>query len=271
MTGGRTGTSCAADRLVAHRGFPAAYPENSIAGVRAALEAGARYVEIDVQLSHDGVPVVVHDATLARVGRNPGDPNPDNRQDDVGALDWNALSTRTIGEPARFGDAFRDECVPSLAAMLALTDRYPDTTTFVELKSQSLERFGRAAVVESVLGEMRRTSHQTVAISFDVAALEMIRARADVPVGLGIKPWNAAARRDAERLAPAYLFVRADRIPAGDKPFWPGDWQWTVYLVDAPETARALFARGAALVETDRIGQMIPALTETAAGGKDPA
>jgi glycerophosphoryl diester phosphodiesterase len=118
---------------------------------------------------------------------------------------------------------------------------------------------------------MRRATNQTVAISFDAAALEMIPARSDVPVGFGIKPWNAAARREAARLAPEYLFVRADRIPPGDKPFWPGDWQWVVYVVDEQDTARALFSRGAALVETDRIGQMIPALAERATGNDKPA
>jgi len=253
------------DRLVAHRGFPRAYPENSLARVRAALEAGARYIEIDVQLSCDGVPVVIHDATLARVGINHG-----REPDRVASLDWQTLSTRSIGEPGRFGDAFIGECVPSLAAMLALTDRYPGTTVFVELKSESLERFGRAAVVEPVLAEMRRAASRSIAISFDAPALEAIHARGDRPIGLGIKPWNAAARRDAVRLAPEYLFVRADRIPAGDKPFWPGDWRWVVYVVDAPDKARRLLARGASMIETDHIGEMIPALTETPTGDEDP-
>ena len=266
MTSVRQQKARVADRLVAHRGYPGAYPENSIAGVRAALESGARFVEIDVQVSRDGVPVVVHDATLSRVGRST-----ENDQDEVGALDWQALSSRSIGEPARFGDAFKGECVPSLAAMLALTDRYPDATTFVELKSESLKRFGRAAVVEAVLAEMRRATGQSIAISFDLDALEMMRARGNVPIGLGIKPWNAAARRGAERLAPEYLFIRADRIPDGDKPFWPGDWQWLVYVVDDPDMARVLFTRGAALVETDQIGQMIPALDERPAGNDNPA
>ena len=72
------------------------------------------------------MPVVVHDATLARVGRSAA-----NDRGEVGASDWQALSSRSIGEPARFGDPFKAECVPSLAAMLALIDRYPNTTTFV--------------------------------------------------------------------------------------------------------------------------------------------
>ena len=266
MMGVRTERPRAAHRLVAHRGFPHSYPENSLAGVRAALEAGTRFVEIDVQLSHDGLPMVIHDATLTRVSGKSDDDT-----DAVGRLDHQTLTARTIGEPERFGDAYADQCVPTLSEMLALIDRYPDVTMFIELKRESLVRFGRNAVVEPVLAEMRRAATHCVAISFDAAALELIRARDDAAIGLGIKPWNAAARRDAERLAPEYLFVRNDRIPAGDNPFWPGDWQWVIYVVDDADAARALFSRGAALIETDRIGQMIPALAEAAADDENPA
>ena len=51
----------------AHRGLHnAALPENSMAAFRAAVEAGYD-IELDVQLSRDGVPMVFHDATLARM------------------------------------------------------------------------------------------------------------------------------------------------------------------------------------------------------------
>ena len=46
--------------LIAHRGWAARYPENTVPAFRAALEAGARFVELDVQLSSDLVPVVFH-------------------------------------------------------------------------------------------------------------------------------------------------------------------------------------------------------------------
>ena len=38
-----------ADHLVAHRGYPARLPENTLPSIKAALQAGARYVEVDVQ------------------------------------------------------------------------------------------------------------------------------------------------------------------------------------------------------------------------------
>ena len=53
-------------RVIGHRGTAATAPENSLKGFRAAADAGIEWVEFDVRLSADHVPVVVHDATLAR-------------------------------------------------------------------------------------------------------------------------------------------------------------------------------------------------------------
>ncbi|WKX72871.1 glycerophosphodiester phosphodiesterase [Streptomyces sp. XD-27] len=52
---------------VAHRGDPFAYRENTLPSIRSAVRAGADAVEIDVRLTRDGVPVVLHDATLKRL------------------------------------------------------------------------------------------------------------------------------------------------------------------------------------------------------------
>jgi len=40
--------------------------------IKGALDAGARYIEVDVQLSADGVPVLFHDRTLQRICRQRG-------------------------------------------------------------------------------------------------------------------------------------------------------------------------------------------------------
>lgn len=52
---------------VAHRGDPYRVRENTIASLRSALAAGADAVEIDVRLTRDGVPVLLHDETLKRL------------------------------------------------------------------------------------------------------------------------------------------------------------------------------------------------------------
>ncbi len=51
---------------IAHRGLPMTRAENSLAGAKAAVEAGATHIEIDVQLSKDKQAVVMHDGTIDR-------------------------------------------------------------------------------------------------------------------------------------------------------------------------------------------------------------
>ena len=53
--------------IIAHRGASALTPENTLASFERAIDEGADGIEFDVRLAADGVPVVIHDATLQRV------------------------------------------------------------------------------------------------------------------------------------------------------------------------------------------------------------
>ena len=58
--------------IIAHRGLTSAAPENTVAAFRAAVEAGADGVELDVRLSRDGEVVVLHDHGLERTTNGSG-------------------------------------------------------------------------------------------------------------------------------------------------------------------------------------------------------
>jgi glycerophosphoryl diester phosphodiesterase len=51
--------------LIAHRGYHAAAPENTIAAFEAAIMVGASGIETDVRISRDGVPILIHDRIIA--------------------------------------------------------------------------------------------------------------------------------------------------------------------------------------------------------------
>ncbi|QMU69473.1 glycerophosphodiester phosphodiesterase [Streptacidiphilus sp. P02-A3a] len=55
---------------VAHRGDPLRYRENTLPSVASAITEGADWVEVDVRLTRDGVPVLLHDPTLLRLWRH---------------------------------------------------------------------------------------------------------------------------------------------------------------------------------------------------------
>lgn len=100
-----------ADNLcVAHRGFSGKAPENTLAAVRMALALPyVQWMEIDVQLSRDGIPVVIHDYTLDRTTNGHGR---------VKDMDWEHI--RRLDAGGWKGRSFRGERVPSLEEVLAL-------------------------------------------------------------------------------------------------------------------------------------------------------
>ncbi len=57
-------------RLIAHRGYSAIAPENTMAAFQAAVDSGFDAIELDVNWTKDGVPVVIHDDKINRTARN---------------------------------------------------------------------------------------------------------------------------------------------------------------------------------------------------------
>jgi Glycerophosphoryl diester phosphodiesterase family len=92
--------------LLAHRGYAMRYPENTREALRAAVAAGARHLEFDIQLSADRVPFLLHDADFQRTA------GIDRTIFSTPAADVAAIAA---GEPQRFGKQFDDVRVPRLA------------------------------------------------------------------------------------------------------------------------------------------------------------
>ena len=57
--------------IVGHRGYGLETPENTLAALRRAIAEGVRVAEIDVRLTADGVPVLLHDESLLRTTGDP--------------------------------------------------------------------------------------------------------------------------------------------------------------------------------------------------------
>ena len=233
--------------LIAHRGYAKHYPENTLVALEAALKVGACYVEFDVQLTADGVPVVYHDDTLQRTT------GIDQR---LLSMTAEQLKGLYANETARLGDKFTDVAIPTLAEAVALLKKWPHATAFVEVKEESLKAFGIENAVKAVLKVLQPMLDQCVLISFDRLALRCARAMQPVRVGWVMHQWDSATRGAATALAPNYLFCNYKKIPADDV-LWIGPWQWALYEVTNPEVALLLAARGASLIETMAIGEML--------------
>jgi glycerophosphoryl diester phosphodiesterase len=134
---------------LAHRGDWRAGPENGLDAMRAALRnPDCDGLEFDVRGSSDGVPVVIHDATLARVH------GVDARVDDLTAAELGA------------------HAIPSLAELLALVP--PRAFLDVELKGKPVHAV--VPVLEARRGSADGTLRRTVVSSFEADALRWLGA-----------------------------------------------------------------------------------------------
>lgn len=238
--------------LVAHRGHAARFPENTLPALVAAADAGIPNLEFDIQLSADGCPVVLHDATLARTGTSDADAR---------RMGWAELRRTPVGEPRRFGAAFRDVFIPSVAEVVAFAATRPGLDLFPEIKAESLELHGHARMVPAVLAALAPVLARCTVISFDLPALEQARA-AGARIGWCLPDASAATRARAAALAPEVLFADVADFP-GAAELWPGAWRWAFYEVTDVATAHAFAARGATLIESMRAPELA---AELAAG-----
>jgi len=109
-------------RLVAHRGGGSLAPENTVAAIRLGQSLGYRMHEIDVKLSLDDVPLLLHDEVLTRTTNGKG------RAAD---LPWSAL--RVLDAGGWHSIEFRGEPVPSYEEVVKQF-RSKDTACHVEIK-----------------------------------------------------------------------------------------------------------------------------------------
>lgn len=126
--------------VFAHRGGCALGPENTLAAFDRGVDAGADGLELDVRLSSDGIPVVLHDPSLDRTTNLSGR-----------VADYTAEQLKRVDAAYRFnpdgGHPLRGEGigVPTLAEVLR---RYRDARIIVEMKDD-VEAMG-TAVAEAV-------------------------------------------------------------------------------------------------------------------------
>ncbi|MDK0715497.1 glycerophosphodiester phosphodiesterase [Clostridium perfringens] len=88
---------------VAHRGLSGLYPENTMIAFRKAIEADCDGIEMDVHLTRDGVPVVIHDEEVDRTTNGIGY---------VKDFTYEQLCNLDAG--IKFSDEFKGEKIPTL-------------------------------------------------------------------------------------------------------------------------------------------------------------
>lgn len=237
--------------VIGHRGAAALAPENTLAGIRLAAEGGVRWVEIDVRLSVDGVPILSHDATLERMAGL-----------DCAVSSLTAAELGRIAVPGPFSGEFASETVPTLDSALAL-GRTLGVGVNVEIKAGVARNRALVHAVARTLEDARGDGGPTIMVSsFRFALLrEMRRIAPILPLGYLMGSPRPGWQQRAREIDAAALICSAQRSTAADiaaltqfgRPV-------ACYTVNDLATARQVFARGAVSLFSDDPARMIAGL-----------
>ena len=176
-------------RVIGHRGAAAYAPENTLESLREAARRGAGWVEFDVKLTADGVPIVFHDDKLDRTT---------NAHGEVAAASYERI--RGLDAGAWFGLGFMGVRVPTMeeALRLVLTEGLGANIEIKPCPGRETETARRA--VAEVLRLWPATRPPPLISSFKPASLAAAKARApQLPRGLllyedGVPTWRRDAR-----------------------------------------------------------------------------
>lgn len=235
--------ACALPRVIGHRGAAALAPENTLASLRAAHDAGARWVEFDVRLSADGIPVLAHDSTLERVA---------GRKARVAALSAAELAATDAG--AWFSPAFAGEGIPTLAAALALCGRL-GLGVNIEMKWCGVRSLALVRAVAVAIGETRRVGAMPPVLvsSFRSVLMQALRyADPAVPRGLLMERPRAGWRVRLRGIGASAIVCGAGSLkPARAGALKQAGLPLAVFTVNDPARAAMLYGWGVDAVITD--------------------
>ena len=96
--------------VIAHRGASGTAPENTLASIKLALEMHVDMIEIDIHLSKDSIPVVIHDETLNRTTNGKGK-----------VKDFSVKELKKLDAGKWFSDKYINEEIPTLEEVIELT------------------------------------------------------------------------------------------------------------------------------------------------------
>lgn len=147
--------------ILGHRGASAYAPENTLAAFNLAFEMGADGIELDVTLTRDGVPVVIHDDTVDRTTNGQG-----------AVKDLTLEQIQQLDASYKF-EQYRGEKIPTLAQVLRAVGKRGIVN--IELKSTTYKTDGIEAATLAVIEDTGTADHVLIS-SFNPFALQRMRA-----------------------------------------------------------------------------------------------
>ena len=114
--------------VLGHRGICHKFPENTLVSFRSAINLGVDLIEFDVNITKDGVPVVIHDNNIARTSDHEGL-----------TRDYTLEELKTFDFGGHFDEKFKGAQIPTLEEVLLLASKYDTLLLNIEIKDMTHE------------------------------------------------------------------------------------------------------------------------------------
>lgn len=235
-----------ADKLIAHRGYQKHFPENSPLAILKAIACGAKYIEIDVQFSSDGIPLLYHDDHLTRISGITGK---------LQQYTFAELKNFRANESKRLNNQFGDVHIVGLQQLVDIMQQHPHIDVFVELKEEAVRDYGAAFCLQRIHTVLAPVLARCILISFDIDALRTAKNHGFTRLGAVLRNWSTR-HAIAKELSAEFIICNHLRIPETES-LHMENCRVAIYEVDDIAHANALLARGADLIETFSIGEML--------------
>jgi glycerophosphoryl diester phosphodiesterase len=241
MTGSFSERSSRSGLLVfGHRGAKAIAPENTLVAFQVACDAGADGIEFDVQLSSDGVAVVIHDASVERTTNGAGR-----------VADLSLEQLRTLDAGSWFDAAYAKQRIPTLEQVL---ETFAGKLLFnIELKADVTDADALAHAVARALTRHSDTDSVIVSSFNPLALVSMQREYPNVPIGFlfdevdhDVTQW-ALANLDLFAVHPHESLVDAAFMSMA----LARGWMVNTWTVNEPDRSRQLRDLGISILISD--------------------
>jgi glycerophosphoryl diester phosphodiesterase len=233
--------------FIAHRGYAYRYPENTLIALDAARQAGAQYVEVDIQLSADHIPVLFHDRDLQRLCQQTGT---------IHDCTFSQLEKFNVTDTEKFADQYASNKITSLQIFIDYLKEHPELNAFIELKRSMIDHFGEERVLGILLPLFAGMQEQISFISYNQIILKTIHDNTDYATGIVVDDW-AEYNKQAD-WQPEWLFCWAEGLPEDNAEFEIKP-KIAVFEVADVELANKLLSKGICYLETFRIKEMLTA------------
>lgn len=235
--------------FIAHRGYAAAYPENTLIAVDAAWQAGAKYVEVDIQLTSDQIPVLFHDRDLQRLCQQTGA---------IHDYTFSQLEKFNVTDSEKFADQYASNKITLLQEFIDYLKKHSELNAFIELKRSMIEKFGEELVLKILLPLFDGINDQISFISYNHSILKKIHNTTDYATGIVVDEWSEFDKNADWQSE--WVFCSAQGLPEDNTELEINS-KIAIFEVGNIGLAKHLLARGISYLETFRIKEMIAAFS----------